>query len=885
MNETTLICGQVLNRKDLPAVNPTCGSHRSTRFYPAIAVVLGLIVIGRVSDAQAVCGLEGGIREQFRGVSDPRVLRSLSLELNRSGICSACHLARYGGPRNEYGSAINTLLTIGDREDPVRQRDAGRRVSDIPANPQLPDSPSFGELFREGWFPGNSRDSSAPAFPEISSRGSGNLTVQQARDIVNQVEAESRFGILQLSNTSEVTPDVAETLASFEGEILILGIRSLAPEVAAALAQSRAANVWLHSVTSVSAEAAEAIVKLPGDLVLTSLTQLTSVPLAEKLAARPGSLSFPYMKSMTPEIAAALAKHERRLTLSGLADVTPEVQEKLAETVGGLSLPNLTSLDSQSLAKKLAGPLVLLSKVKRLSAENAELFVGVQGQASFFGGVYLDAAALTPDVAAVFSTRNAPVNLVLLGAGPILDETLRTLLRTRVSLTLQDIEKLTPEQIRIIAEEYAAQRVSTLSLPGFKTLDSGILAETLGPAAFPGVTSISPEAALAFANLPYSQGGSPNSNGGVRFGGDLSLPSLRELSPETAQLLMKKRWLSISFPALSDVPPDIISLFARRTFRLTLGITDLPSEFADAFKATPTDSNLGGGYILLPYLSSLSPEAARILVTSMNRGVEDRGYTRISKSPKLILGGDLGFACGGFTSLSPELAMELARYEGILGLQGLGNLPDGAAAALASFPGPYLILSGPATEKLSPEAASALAKVPGNLQLPLRELDSVPLSERFARQITWTLSDLETVSKEAAPALSNYKQFFRLRKLTVLDSPDVARRLVADPSGTVTLPALANITPEAAAIIVKSPKPIYLGLTTLDSSAVARAFAESEQAVKLPRLRAATPEVIEILNEAKRTETPPLQSLYVLPPMTDQECPVESSVVKPGDHR
>jgi len=305
---------------------------------------------------------------------------------------------------------------------------------------------------------------------------------------------------------------------------------------------------------------------------------------------------------------------------------------------------------------------------------------------------------------------------------------------------------------------------------------------------------------------------------------------------------------------------------ARQTFRLNLGIPALPPEFADAFQETPTDATMGGGYILFPCLNDLSPEAARILVRSLNRGVEDLGYTRLSKSPKLYFGGDFGFPARGFPTLSPALAVELAKYEGILAIQGLGELPAESAAALASFPGPYLILSGPAAEKLSPEAAASLAKVPGVLQIQLRELDSVPLAQRFARQINWTLSNLEIVSKEAAPALSQYKQFFYLRALTVLESPELARRFVADPSsGGITLPALTTLTPEAAEILAAGAKSIYLGLTVLDSLAVARALSQSQPGVQLPRLRAATPEVLAVLKEAKSIQTPPLESVYVLP--------------------
>jgi hypothetical protein len=110
---------------------------------------------------------------------------------------------------------------------------------------------------------------------------------------------------------------------------------------------------------------------------------------------------------------------------------------------------------------------------------------------------------------------------------------------------------------------------------------------------------------------------------------------------------------------------------------------------------TPTDMNLGGGYILFPSLNDLSPEAARILVRSLNRGVQDLGYTRLSKSPKLYFGGDFGFPSSGFPTLSPALAVELAKYEGILAIQGLGQLPAESAAAFESFPGPYLICPVP----------------------------------------------------------------------------------------------------------------------------------------------------------------------------------------------
>jgi hypothetical protein len=102
--------------------------------------------------------------------------------------------------------------------------------------------------------------------------------------------------------------------------------------------------------------------------------------------------------------------------------------------------------------------------------------------------------------------------------------------------------------------------------------------------------------------------------------------------------------------------------------------------------------------------------------------------------------------------------------------------------------------------------------------------------------------------------------------LTVLDSPELARRFVegVTTSNAINLPALAKLSPEAAEILGAGSKSMYLGLTVLDSSAVVRALSKSRQGVTLPRLKAATPEVIAILKESKSIQTPPLESLYVL---------------------
>ena len=838
---------------------------------------LGLVWLALPTKTYAICGLDAAVFEQIRHVQDLDAARAWSRQIlqHRGMSCVVCHVAGYG-PRNQYGNAINMLLTGNDREDSARKREAGRRVNDILANPSLPDSPTFGDLIKQGLLPASDFTTDLPAFRPFPAKPSEDITVQRARELVRQVQAESRFGILQLSRTYEMNPEVAAALAEFRGEMLILGLRSLSPEVAQALAKSQAATVWLHSVTSVAPEAAEAIARVPGHLVLSGLAELDSVPLAEKLAQRPGALSLPYLKQITPEIAAALGKNPRSLTLAGLTDVSPEVQDKLAETIGSLTVPNLKSLDSLPLTKKLAAGFassVLLPAIKTLSVEQAKEIASVK-RPFFLGGTLLPLSVMTEEVATVFA-ENPAAGRLQLGVGPISDPPFEILVKSPLSIELREVDSLNNEQVRILATASGSVpggpfgTQTKISLPQLKTLDSALLAETLlrCSSGFGGVTTISPEAAAALASVPNREVKYPNGTVRVLPPYSLSFPSLEELTPETARLLMTRPWSAISLPALQDVSLETVRSLVRQTCHLTLGLTTLPPELASAFgEMASNEVDLGGGTLVFPYLTELSPEAARILVASLNRGTEIPTWGGLNKAPQLFIGGrspsGLSFK-GSCPPLTPELAAELAKYRGRLSIAGLQELSPQAAAALVPYRGTRLELSGPATDKLSPETAAALAKFPGTLDMPLRVLDSVPLAEKFARQSSRTLDGLEGISAEAIPAYVKYNGFFTLRQLSVLDSPALAARLIQDSSGQV-LPSLRTITPAAAEVLVTSPNAIYLGLTVLDDPAVARALTKSRKGVNLPRLRAATPDVIAILKDAKSIETPPLESFYVL---------------------
>jgi hypothetical protein len=118
--------------------------------------------------------------------------------------------------------------------------------------------------------------------------------------------------ILRLDNLESLTPEAAEALASHEGVLVLNGLTTLDPSVAASLAKrvgnrklGHKGTLALNGVTALSPVAAAALATFPGELVLKGVTE------------------------MSAETAAALAKHEGRLHLTGLTTMSPATRAAL----------------------------------------------------------------------------------------------------------------------------------------------------------------------------------------------------------------------------------------------------------------------------------------------------------------------------------------------------------------------------------------------------------------------------------------------------------------------------------------------------------------------------------------------------------------------------
>jgi hypothetical protein len=207
--------------------------------------------------------------------------------------------------------------------------------------------------------------------------------------------------------------------------------------------------------------------------------------------------------------------------------------------------------------------------------EQAEVIAAVN-RPFFLGGTFLPLSVMSEEVATVFA--NPVAARLVLGAGPISDSAFKILVDSPVRIELPDTASLSDEQVRIMAA--AVDRVpggqfrGKLSVPMVTTLDSALLAETLLRSAADGlfgVTSISPAAAEALGRVPEAAAGKPDAG--------LNFPGLVELTPETARLLMNRRWAGISLGA-REAAPETVRRIVRQSSNVSLGLTAITPEVA-----------------------------------------------------------------------------------------------------------------------------------------------------------------------------------------------------------------------------------------------------------------------------------------------------------------
>jgi hypothetical protein len=493
---------------------------------------------------------------------------------------------------------------------------------------------------------------------------------------------------LELPGVTELDAGRVAAFANFDGVVTLPDITALTSRTAAALAvygeSSWGAAVELPAIGDLDPDAAATLAKCPALVVLPHLTKLSAA------AAR------------------ALSAHEGiGLAIGGLATLPPDVAVALAETksMRGLLLPDLEVLDSEPLARRLAGQdHVFLPRITALTVPVAKALRGNEGGELALPGL----REISPDLAREF-----------VGAG-------------YYWLTLGGAENLTPEAAAILAG-HNGQLTFTGPLP-FTAAAAAKLAANEGSISLPHLANLPDELASALAEHPGSLvlGGVTkltveSAAGLAAHAGGVHLPAVATITPEVAAVLAP-RSDTVVLTGLRSIDVETATALAKHARgSLTLGgLTDLSPEVAAALATFE-------GRLALPAVAALEPEAARALAAHRGTLVLES----IREVPDIV-------------------AEELAKHAGGLELQNVQALSTASAKALAAASGPLALQS---LASLTPEGAAAfLARQdPPELHAMqwIEQVDSLPLAELLvARFDDLDLGNLTALDGPQAAAIA-----------------------------------------------------------------------------------------------------------------------------------
>jgi hypothetical protein len=167
----------------------------------------------------------------------------------------------------------------------------------------------------------------------------------------------SSKGDLRLPRVQKITPEVSKEIVQTK-VTLSLGLTTITPEVAKALATRSKGMLALDGLKTISVEAARELAQFRGKLTLNGLTALST------------------------EVARELAKHKSKLTLTHLTEISDEAAEALSHHGATMLLNGLTSLSSASLTATILRSndgFAKFSKVQTISDDVAKVLADYRG--------------------------------------------------------------------------------------------------------------------------------------------------------------------------------------------------------------------------------------------------------------------------------------------------------------------------------------------------------------------------------------------------------------------------------------------------------------------------------------------------------------------------
>jgi hypothetical protein len=281
------------------------------------------------------------------------------------------------------------------------------------------------------------------------------------------------------------------------------------------------------------------------------------------------------------------------------------------------------------------------------------------------------------------------------------------------------------------------------------------------------------------------------------------------LSVSQAESLVTRKG-PLALNNLKTLPAEVAAVLARHEGELSLnGLTDLSPEAAAALARHKAVEAFGRADLSLNRLTAVSTAAAEALAS--HRGtLALHGLQTLDSVPLARkLAAQWGELHLGLTSLSPEIAAELAKNEGVFE----DRSRPGVVERRGDFAPSILRLDN--LQALSPEAAAALSKHQGILVLnDLTTLDPAAARELAKRRggrvnptrlgLTLVLNGLTALSTETAAALAMCQGEVVLRAVTEL--PAGAAEALARSQAVFYLTGLKTIAPDVQAVLREHPK-------------------------------------------------------------------------------
>lgn len=308
------------------------------------------------------------------------------------------------------------------------------------------------------------------------------LPALESIDVQSATKLSRHRGHLRLWGIKSLTPEVAAALVASPGlSLQVTGVRDISPDVARALAGGKREQLGL-GLPSLSADIAEALAAFRGRLLRFPRLESLSLDAAVALAKHRGSLDLGPAR-ISPEVAEALLEHDGPLGLTEVAKLEPGVGEILARHRHQVWLA-VEEIDSVALAHKLfsnsnSNPYTGfgVSNLKTLSPDVAAVFAAQRHSAGFE-----QITSLTPAAAAALSKHEGHLYLdKLVSLSPELARSLTDRARSATlagvwGVTLRGVEALdTPEAVEVA--KALASTSAPVNLPNLRRVSAAALAE------------------------------------------------------------------------------------------------------------------------------------------------------------------------------------------------------------------------------------------------------------------------------------------------------------------------------------------------------------------------------------------------------------------------